>query len=281
MTVSLEVRVDDRLRLAGSLLAAGAWPEQEQTVRPYKPHRVAEGARRLLAEWCEHPAVVAAGALAGQPGQGDGAPLFAAALAEAWPAGLDEFTAGAQPAEYWSLTQAHWQAAKEELGKVLARADLAHFLSALFGRPQGRLVVAPNLLFPGQAAPTVAGPDGSLWLCLPPPSAWGASPPWRYDERPDEVLGVAAEALARALIEAGLVDERVAQVLRLHAGVVGLAAAVLFLREAEGEAAGDQFMLMEQRGRRLPKLPEVVEALAESAGLAKLERLLNALPPQP
>jgi hypothetical protein len=100
---------------------------------------------------------------------------------------------------------------------------------------------------------------------VPPPPAWGASPPWRYGERPDEVLARAAEALARGMIHWALPGPQ--------AGVFGLAAAVLFLREVEGAEAADQFMLMEGRTRRVPGLPGVVRALREAEGLAGKERL--------
>jgi hypothetical protein len=52
---------------------------------------------------------------------------------------------------------------------------------------------------------------------------------------------------------------------------------VLFLREAEGPAAGDQFMLMEQRARRLPQLPAVVAALAHAGAVADSEAMQAAL----
>jgi hypothetical protein len=275
MAVSLEVRVDDGLRLAGSALAAGTWPEREQAARPYKPHRVAEGARRAFAAWRDHPAVRAAEALAGEPGANGGERLLRAAAAGAWPdelaRSLGDFSAATQVEAYWAATQADWAAAEGELRGVLARGDLARFLDGLVNGARAQLMVYPNLLFPGWQAVAVRGAGKALWLSQPPPAAWGTSPPWRYDERPDEVLGAAAEALARGLVEAERPE------LREHAGVLGLAAAVLFLREAEGSAAGDQLMLMEQRARRLPQLPRVVAALERAGGLADSEALRQAL----
>ena len=110
------------------------------------------------------------------------------------------------------------------------------------------------MLYPGRQAVSVRV-AGQIVLSQPPPVAWGASPPWRYGERPDEVLGAVAEGLARPLFERAL-EDRPAQ-----AGAFALAAAVLFLRRAEGAPTADQFMLMEQRARKLPQLPELVEAL--------------------
>jgi hypothetical protein len=96
-------------------------------------------------------------------------------------------------------------------------------------------------------------------LYAPPPKAWGASTPWRYSERPDEVQAAFTEAFARCVFEHELPPAQAA--LKAQAGTFALAAAVLFLRQAEGDAAGDQFMVMEKRTRNLPRLPIAVNAL--------------------
>ena len=244
------VRVDERLRLAGCLLAAGDWPEREQGVKPYRPHRLAEAARRALAAERAHAAVEATRGL-------EPARLLAHALADDWPEAMRlpvaDFAANADVARFCAESEADWQAARTDLEGVLARADLAGFLARMFGDPDQALVVHPNLLYPGRQAMAVRTED-EIVLSQPPPSAWGASPPWRYGERPDEVLGAVAEGLARPLFEQAQTGEP---------AVLALAAAVLFLRQAEGTEAADQFMLMEQRGRKLPQLPGLVEALRE------------------
>jgi hypothetical protein len=242
------VRVDERLRLAGCLLAAGDWPEREQGLKPYRPHRLAETARRALAGQHAHPAVAAAGGL--EPAQ-----LFTCALAGDWPVGgaAADFGARVEVDQFWVESAAEWQAARADLESVLARGDLAAFLAAMFGGLDQALVVHPNLLYPGRQAVSVQAGD-EIVLSQPPPSAWGASPPWRYSERPDEVLGAVAEGLARPLFDRAQPDQ---------APALALAAAVLFLRQAEGPDAADQFMLMEQRARKLPQLPGLVEALGE------------------
>lgn len=269
------VQQDERVRLAGLLLAAGGWPEAEQARRPYKPHRVAEGARRAFTAWRAHPAVAAAEAVA--LGAGGAAQLFTLAAAGDWSTAaggaLDDFVAQAQPSDYWAATAADWQAAEAEMNTVLARADLGEFLAALVGGPLPGLRVFPSLLYPGREAVVVDTPAGLL-LCQPPPPAWGSSPPWRYHERPDEVLAATAEALATALL-ARATDY---PALAAQAGPVGLAAAVLFLRVAEGPEAADQFMLMERRTRKLPQLPALVAALDGKRGLAEVAEALASQP---
>jgi hypothetical protein len=257
--VQVQVRLDERLRLAGCLLAAGDWPDREHSLKPYRPHRLAESARRALAPQRAHPAVDAARGL-------EPARLFAHALADDWPEPLGvqvaNFAANAEVASFCAQSEAEWQAARADLAAVLARGDLAAFLAGLFGDLDEALVVHPNLLYPGkQPVPLRAG--GQIVLSQPPPSAWGASPPWRYGERPDEVLGAVAEGLARPLFERARSPEP---------AVLALASAVLFLRQAEGPDAADQFMLMEKRARKLPQLPAVVEALQAGKILNREER---------
>jgi hypothetical protein len=96
---------------------------------------------------------------------------------------------------------------------------------------------------------------------VPPPLAWGTSLPWRYSERPDESLAKISETFARGLFEALAPAE-----LHTKGEVFALAASVLFLRRAEGEAAGDQFMVMERKTRGLKNLPAVVAALEPLVG---------------
>jgi hypothetical protein len=268
------VRVDDRLRLVGCLLAAADWPEREQACKPYQPHRVADGARRYLAPQRNHPAVQAVQALVALGQDGDPARLFAHALAGDWPGALArqaaDFATRAGLERFYADTQAEWQSAAAQLERVLARADPAEFLASLFGNLDWPLVVFPNLLYPGRRPVTFAA-LGEVVLSQPPPPAWGSSPPWGYDERPDEVLAALAEGLARALFELAQGSQKAE--LRAGSGRVALAVAVLFLRAAEGPAAADQFMLMEQRARGLPRLPALVEALGGCQGFADVLRL--------
>ena len=253
------VLVDKRLRLMGCLLAAGDWPEREQAQKAYRPHRLAETARRVLAPRREHAAAQAARAL-------DPQQLFGHALGGDWPEGLaervDDFAATAEVEQFCAETDADWQAARADLESVLARADLTGFLAGLLGGLEQTLVVHPNLLFPGRQPLAVRAAD-QIVLSQPPPLAWGTSVPWRYNERPDEVLGAVGEGLARPLFEQAGVDEP---------AVLALAAAVLFLRQVEGAQAADQFMLMEGRARKLPQLPALVASLERGQSFNRKDR---------
>lgn len=163
-----------------------------------------------------------------------------------------DFAASAEQERFCAESEADWQAAQADLEAVLGRGDLGGFLAGLFGGLEQALVIYPNLLYPGRQALPVCV-TGAIVLSQPLPAAWGDSPPWRYAERPDEVLGALAQALARLLFEQAHAPGRPA---------LAQAAAVLFLRRTEGADAANQFMLMEQRARQLPNLPAFVEALA-------------------
>lgn len=250
----ITVRLDDRLRLAGALLAAGDWPEYEQAVKAYKAHRVADAAHKTLSAHQAHPAVQAVRALVGR---GEGLDrLYAHALNGDWPDGLAaqvaDFAAVADLAGFYAGHAADWAQAEAEARAVLARADLGRFLIDLAGAQTRAFVFVPNLLFPGRQRVACASP-AEIVVASPPPIAWGTSHPWRFDERPDESLALISEAFARFLFaQAGLAE---------RAEALGAAAAVLFLREAEGQAAGDQYLVMEKKARGLKTLPAAVAAL--------------------
>lgn len=250
----ITVRLDDRLRLAGALLAASDWPEHEQAVKAYKAHRVADAAHKALSAHHAHPAVQTVRALAGH---GEGLDrLYAHALNGDWPDGLAvpvaDFAAVADLAGFYAGHAADWAQAEAEARAVLARADLGQFLADLAGPQTRAFVFVPNLLFPGRQRVACASP-AEVVVASHPPIAWGTSHPWRFDERPDESLALISEAFARFLFaQAGLAE---------RAEALGAAAAVLFLREAEGQAAGDQYMVMEKKARGLKTLPAAVAAL--------------------
>ena len=257
--MSIDVCLEDRLRLTGAVLAAGEWPEVEQKLKPYKPHRVAESARKYFAPARAHPAVTAAQNLAGQ---GEGLEqLFTRLLVGGGPDNLvpelASFVAETEPDKFWTQTEPDWQAAVKEAREVLARADLEQFLSDLFGPLVLPLELMPNLLFPGQQC-LALNAGSRLIIYAPPPLAWGASPPWRYNERPDEVLAMVCQTAARHLVEPQLPDGAAAV---NQAEALSLAAAVLCLRQAEGQAAGDQFMVIQKKTRGWRGLPGVVSAL--------------------
>jgi hypothetical protein len=258
--MTLEVRLDDRMRLAGSLLAAGDWFERENTAKPYKPHRVAEYATRHFALHRSHPAVEGVQVLSGTPVGLKR--LFQQAWTNKWAGSLIEWVSDfydtARPDRYWADTAADWEQAETDAREVFKRVDMVSFLNDLFGDDGRKHMFAPNLLFPGLQTMAASSPK-DIVIVAPPPKAWGASPPWRYSERPDEVLATVSEAFARFLFEEKLPFDY--YYLKPRAEIFALSAAVLFMRRAEGDDAANQFMVMEKRTRGFAKLTSVVATL--------------------
>lgn len=245
------------MRTVGALLAASDWPVHEQSVKAYKAHRVADAAHKFFAAHAGHSTVTAIRELAGD---GEGLPImYSHALNDAWPADLSEgvkdFTSTTNLAQFFADHQADFAQAEADAVAVLGRADLSRFLFDLLGADERAYIFVPNLLYPGRQPVAMASPTDVV-VTAPPPIAWGTSHPWRYSERPDEALGIIAEAFARFLFAEKLPDE-----LKVREEVLGLAAAVLFLREAEGQDAGDQLMVMQKKTRGLKLLPVVVMEL--------------------
>lgn len=256
--MSIDVCLDDRLRLAGSLLASGDWLERENAAKPYKPHRVAEyAATRYFTTYRAHPAVEGVQVLSST--QVGLKRLFQQAWTNKWAGSLvdwvSDFYTTVRPDRYWAETEADWTQAENDAREVFTRFDMTPFLLDLFGGQPRRFVFVPNLLFPGLQTMAASSPR-EVVVCVPPPKAWGTSPPWRFNERPDEVLATVSEAYARFLFEELLPFEY--YYLKPRAEIFALAAAVLFLRQAEGDAAGDQYMVMEKRTRGFAKLASVV-----------------------
>jgi hypothetical protein len=253
----LTVRTDHRFRLVGALLAAGDWPEYEQSLKAYKAHRVADAAHKFFALHAGHSAASALRKLAGS---GEGLPvMYRHALNEDWPAGfsewIKEFERVTDAVQFFTEHQPDFAQAEADARSVLSRADLRQFLLDLLGADERAYTFIPNLLYPGRQPVAVAAP-AEVAVTAPPPIAWGTSHPWRYSERPDEALGIIAEAFTRHLVAEKLPAE-----LQPHAEVLGLAGAVHFLREAEGHDAGDQLMVMQKKTRGLQQLPAVVMQL--------------------
>lgn len=268
----VEIRIDNRIRLVGAVLAAGAWPAYEQEVMgAHAVHPHAKATRRYLAEHAGHPAV----AFVDEQLRAEGVPgkLFAAAVRCRWPtfaaeeelpdhlgnwvAHLADFYVDtAIAAFFWAEHEAVWAEAANDLHSIFKQHDPAAFLERLCARPlRHPVVVVPNLLYPALQSIAVASQD-AYHLILPPPKAVGASPPWPYRDGVDWVL---AESCFH-LVEPALADT-LATLAAPQRQLLRHAATVLFLEEAYDEAASLFYLVRARKEADLPGLPAVVEAL--------------------
>ncbi len=198
VTRQVTVRLDDRVRLLSAILAATNYPDKSQERRKHGTHAHARATRKWLAEFTSHPAVHAAQVLLDQ-----GMPLnaiFNYALRLSFPAlsadmpqprwipprwheHLLHFYEQTRLAEWWETESAQWQATVRHLREAFASVDLHTFLEPFVGQVVESLTFMPNICYPSdQTLGLHVG--GELVVIMPPPIAWGDSPPWPYKDDP-------------------------------------------------------------------------------------------------
>lgn len=270
---NLSVSLDDRARLVMAVLAAGDWPAREQQGQSHAVHPQAKLTRQHLVAYADHPAVNAVNKLLAQQTAVD--VFFTAALRSSWPdlkprealpaplgdgrwlqQAADFYRRADLPATLWASQRQAWHEAVTDLHHIFCNGRLAHFLDRLNGRPGAyELFIIPNLVYPA-LLPLLVETAGGLFIILPPPKAFGESPPWPYREGIEWVLGQSCRRLLSHLWrqDLALLDAR-QRALRLHA------ATTLFLEESLGEAEAMAYLVRNKKQYQLPQLPQAVEQL--------------------
>ncbi len=199
MTASdVTVQIDDRLRLLSAVLAVTRYPQDTQSRRRHRPHIQARVLTRYLADLGarQHPAAVGLQHLLDQ-----GAPLeamFTLVMRFGWPRLTAPHLPGWAPrywnhhlwdfytryalAAFWSDdNDAAWAEAKIQAAHIFDLVRFRRFLEPFVGRVKEQLVFMPNLSYPADHAIGIRS-SGQIIAIVPPPLAWGDSPPWPYDE---------------------------------------------------------------------------------------------------
>lgn len=296
---TVNVRIDDRIRLVSALLAATSWPNDEQQRKPHGTHAHARDTRKLLAAHTKHPAALIMQALLDR-----GVPLedvYAHVLKLAWPglAGTEtppwlpptwvrhllNFYDQAGLARWWQDETAAWAKGREEAEKVFAGVDLRSFLQPFVGDFEDALIFMPNVSYPTD---TVIGVcvEGELYCVAPPRLAWGNNPPWSFDEDPAYVYDCALTQYGRMLMRRYLHQhpEVLAEVSQrplplpkpldqayasweegfLALFTSGLVA--IFLEDAVSKQEADAYVLMERKVQGVSILPGVISVLRRFLG---------------
>ncbi len=291
-TSDVRVRLDDRARLMGAVLAAAGYPEQAQARKKHAVHAHARALHRRVAPLAAHPAVLAVAALLAQ-----GMPvesLFAQALtlhpatlrpavpmADLPPAlaeGLPDFALQADLKTWWREEAESWQRAETESARALDGALLGPFLGAFFGPTTAQLTFIPNIGYPADAELALAS-GGELIAIVPPRPAWGDSPPWPFDEEPAHVLRAAIIAYSRLRLADPLraLSEQAAGPLPVSerfralypawtdqfAQIVSAGLVTLYLEEHVSPQEAKAYQLLEKRLYGLDVLPSAVTALRD------------------
>ena len=268
------VSIDNRVRLVAAVLAASRWPDHEQQLEPHAVHTHAKMTRQYVSDFSNHPAVSTINDLL-ESEQLVMADLFSAVLRSSWPLfeplepvpavyqdGTfltqlgDFYTDSAVAAFFWSDHNAVWEEAVKDLQNIFRDKSLPAFLGKLSGRPLSQTIaVVPNLAYPS-LQPVAAPTKNTLYLILPPPRAYGESPPWPYHEDPGWILAQSCYALTEVLLAGPLseLDETQQKLLR-HAAVT------LCLEETLNQQESQSYLVRSKKQYNLPDLPTAVENL--------------------
>jgi hypothetical protein len=273
----VSIIIDNRVRLAAAVLAASHWPDYEQSLAPHAVHSHAKMTRQYVSDFSSHPAASTLNRLLDEDSL-NLTDLFTAVLRSSWPLleateslpaayadgkFLDElsdfYTDSAVAAFFWSDHNAVWHEAASELEKIFQNGKLPAFLSKLQGRELSKaIVVVPNLSYPA-LQPIAAETAETLFIILPPPSAYGESPPWPYHEDPGWVVAQSCYALSEVVLA-----DRLQTLADDQQELLRQAAVTLCLEETMSEQESLSYLVRSKKQYNLPDLPATVEKLRAS-----------------
>jgi hypothetical protein len=295
----VSIIVDDRLRLMATALAATNFPQTAQERKRHHAHAHARATIKHLQEreMSKHPAIVVLQGLLDE-----GTPieaLFTLAMRFTWPtleasdlpswvpenfgALLRDFYEKGDVAEIWESGAKAWEAAEQQAKRVFDKVYFKDVLTPFVEEISDSFYFMPNILYPADQELGIRV-DGKLISIVPPPLAWGESPPWPYDE--DTRLGehtypAALSQYARLVIQSYF---------RAHADKVGEASekelpvddiikaqyptwedqfitlfksavVAIYLEDFISPTEARGYMLMEKRIRSMTMLPGTVSVL--------------------
>ncbi len=302
MSSSTPVKIiyDDRLRLMAMALAATDFPQEAQKRKRHHAHAHARAAIKYLQDrdMDKHPAIVE---LQGMLNQGMPiealftlamffqwpnltAPTLPAWVPKGWNEQLWDFYQKANIAEFWKSADKSWQNALAESERVFENdLKFKELLEKFIGNIDEKFAFAPNLLWPAEREVGIRVND-ELISIVPPPLAWGESPPWPYDEETrlaEHTYPMALSQYARLLMlhylrenadeigEATSKDLPISDELKVQyptwedqfLALFQSAVVAIYLEDYVNETEARGFMLMEKRIRKMTELPGTVSVL--------------------
>lgn len=278
MIIVSEVTVvlDERVRLLGALLAVSRWPDMEQAQQPHAVHPQSKMTKHFMEEVTAEAKETAVARLNEALAAGVSLrEIYTAVLQSDWPAlkppaqlpsafqdgvfhsKLAVLAAQSDLAnELWAKPDEDWMEAKAELAEIFVDVALAEFLGRVCGKAVDKpITIVPTLTYP-MLDSVVADTAVAYYIIMPPPKAWGESPPWPFRDGYEWVLGEACRELLHHLLAAPLAGVDAERVALLKHG-----AATLFLEEAMSEEASLAYLVRAKRQYSLPRLPVFVEQL--------------------
>jgi hypothetical protein len=292
--------LDDRLRLIGSALAATKFPEKAQERKRHHAHAHARAMIKHLQEknLVQHPAIVALQNLLDQNTPIEA--IFSLAMQLKWP-NLDgenfpewmpkdwnkqlwDFYEKAELASFWEGAGKSWDSAKAESQKIFTdKVFFKDLLSQFVGEIKEDFAFSPNILWPADRVVGVRVGNQLISL-VPPPLAWGESPPWPFDEETrlgEHTYPAALSQYARLVLlqymranpekvsEASEKEIPIADVLKVQypswedqfVALFQSAVVAIYLEDYLSPTEAKGFLLMERKIRNMSELPGTVSVL--------------------
>lgn len=297
---SVKIILDDRLRLMSAALAATDFPQKAQERKRHHAHAHARATIKHMQDrdMDKHPAISTLQTMLNQgtpiealftlamffqlPG------LTAPTLPDWVPAGWNEqlwdFYEKAELAALWESASKSWNNAVAESEKVFdGKVYFKSLLSEFIGDIDEEFAFAPNLLWPADREVGIRV-GKQLISIVPPPLAWGESPPWPYDEETrlaEHTYPMALSQYAHLLMlnylrknadqisdatqkELPISDELKVQYPTWEDQFLMLfksAVVAIYLEDYINTTESKGFMLMEKRIRKMTELPGTVSVL--------------------
>lgn len=271
----IQIVLDERIWTVTAVLAASSWPEIEQQMRPHAVHSHSKQAMQYLAPYKSHPAVqyvnrvLESGSSLDRlldvvvccqyPGYELSYKLPELDGALAWLGTLADFAREAELDAFLAAHRPVWATAVSECEAIFADCPLPQLVEQLTGRPR-TVRLMPSLIFP-MLDPAVANVANTTTVLLPPPKAWGESPPWPYREDPIWVVVEAAKAVIADAIAPFVVtlDEPQRRTLVQ-------AAVALCLEDHFDEFERQAYVVRVKKEEKLDTLPQVTSQLRSWIG---------------
>lgn len=295
----ITIILDDRLRLISSALAATTFPEQAQSKKRHHAHAHARAAIKYMQEreMSKHPAIVSLQGMldSGMPLEALftlvmlfewpslNAPVAPEWMPKGWNEQLKDFYEKAELESFWDGAKHSWENAKAESERIFNDVYFKDLLSEFVGEIEQDFAFAPNIAWPADREVGIHA-GNYLISIVPPPLAWGESPPWPYDEETrlrEHTYPATLSQYARLLMlsylrshadeitDATSKDLPISDELKVRyptwedqfIALFQSAVVAIYLEDHISTTEAKGFMLMERRVRQMAELPGTVNVL--------------------
>ena len=297
---AVRVLIDDRIRLMSAALAATDYPQAAQDRKRHHAHAHARQTMKYLADngHKNHEAIVQLQAMLDKgvslqqlfsaimtwPFPGLVANVLPAWMPPHWNRALWDFYESSALANFWDSPQSHkaWDDALNQAKRILVNTHFKALLESFLGTIHQELLFVPNIGYPADSE-VGAQTETQLISIVPPPLAWGESPPWPYDEETNITHSYRAALFqySRLLLTAYLRqhEDRMAEITQRELPVTeqmkanyptweeqfivlfNSAAVAIYLEDYVSRAEANAYILMEKRTHGMTLLPGTISVL--------------------